>query len=178
MRIIGGELRGRQIIPPANFKARPTTDFAKEGLFNVLSNQFDFSEIAVLDLFAGTGSITYEFASRGCTEITTVEMNHIHSSFIKSTVLKLNLKGVNVVRHNVFDFLDICRLKYNIIFADPPYNLDNLSSLPGKILSSGILHSQGLLILEHPASYSFEKEPHFKKEKKYGNVHFSFFSQE
>lgn len=175
MRIIGGEHRGKGIIPPRNFSARPTTDFAKEGLFNTLCNMYDFEEISVLDLFSGTGGITYEFASRGCTSITTIEMNQIHSNFIKSTVAKLNLKGVNLVRHNVFDFIEICRISFDIIFADPPYDLDGLSKLPDKILSKNLLNVGGLLILEHPSSFDFSKHPAFFKAKKYGNVHFAFF---
>ncbi len=175
MRIIGGEHKGKAIMPPKNFSARPTTDFAKEGLFNTLANQYDFSEISVLDLFSGTGGITYEFASRGCFNITSIEMNQIHSSFIKSTITKLGLKGVNLVRHNVFDFLEICRLSYDIIFADPPYDIEGLKGIPDKILAKGILNKEGLLIFEHPAAFNFENHPNFIKEKKYGNVHFTFF---
>jgi 16S rRNA (guanine(966)-N(2))-methyltransferase RsmD len=175
MRIIGGEHKGKAIIPPKNFSARPTTDFAKEGLFNTLANQYDFSEISVLDLFSGTGGITYEFASRGCDNITSIEMNQVHSAFIKSTIAKLGLKGVNLVRHNVFDFLEICRLSYDIIFADPPYDMEGLKGIPDKILAKEILNKEGLLIFEHPAAFNFEKHPNFVKEKKYGNVHFTFF---
>ncbi len=178
MRIIGGIHRGRFIVPPKNFSARPTTDFAKEGLFNTLTNTYNFEEVSVLDLFSGTGGITYEFASRGCTSITSVEMNALHSNFIKSTITKLNLKGVHSVRHNVFDFLDICRLNYDIIFADPPYDIDNLAQIPNKILAANILKEGGVIIFEHPAAFSFKDHPNFVKEKKYGNVHFSFFGKQ
>lgn len=175
MRIIGGSLRGKQIVPVKGLSARPTTDFAKEGLFNILSNSYDFEEISFLDLFSGTGSISFEMASRGCTNITAVEMNNLHSSFIKKSAADYKFEGFNVVRHNVFDFIEICRLSYDIIFADPPYDLDKLELLPDKILNGSILKEGGLFILEHSGSYSFDNHPNFLRCKKYGNVHFSFF---
>ncbi len=160
--------------PPKNFTARPTTDFAKEGLFNIITNSYNIEEISVLDLFSGTGSISYEFASRGCTKITSVEMNIHHYNYIKEVISKFNFSSIHAVRNNVFDFLNICRLKYDVIFADPPYDLAGLESLPGKILSHSLLNEKGVLILEHPSTYNFEKEPNFLKIKRYGNVHFSF----
>ena len=175
MRIISGKYKGRHFDIPRSFKARPTTDFAKEGLFNMLINEFDLSECRILDLFSGTGSISYEFASRGCTEIYSVEMNPLHSSFIKKSAAKLGIKGMQVVRHNVFDFIEICKIDFDLIFADPPYDIDGLDTIPDKIFSKGLLREGGRLILEHPGSYNFESHPRFKKEKKYGNVHFTFF---
>lgn len=176
MRIIGGDLRGKQILPPAGYKARPTTDFAKEGLFNTLLNEFDFESISVLDLFGGTGSISYEFASRGCSDIICVEMNPSNSAFISRTMLSLGLKGkIQVVHNNVFDFLDICSKTFDIVFADPPYALEGLDTIPDKALK--FVNPDGYLILEHPADYSFESYESFVKEKKYGNVHFSYFRQ-
>ncbi len=175
MRIIGGKQRGKQIPPPKNFTARPTTDFAKEGLFNILTNMYDLEDVSVLDLFSGTGSISYEFASRGCRDITAVEMNINHSGFIKSTAASFGFGAIRVVRHNVFDFLNICRLQYDIIFADPPYEIEGLEGIPGKLLSLSLLKEGGIFVFEHPAAYNFEKHPNFIKERKYGNVHFSFF---
>lgn len=176
MRIIGGKLKGKAITPPAGYGARPTTDFAKEGLFNTLLNEFDFEEISVLDLFSGTGSISCEFASRGCYDIVAVEMNPANASFIKRTVAGFGLKGaVNVVHHNVFDFLGICTRTFDIVFADPPYALEGLDTIPDKVLERGLVNPGGYLILEHPADYSFGGHPAFVKEKKYGNVHFSYF---
>ena len=175
MRIIGGNLKGKTILPPNGFMARPTTDFAKEGLFNMLINEFDLSECRVLDLFSGTGSISYEFASRGCPEIYSIEMNPLHSSFIKKSAAKLGIKGMQVVRHNVFDFIEICKIDFDVIFADPPYDIEGLDTIPDRIFSKGLLREGGRLILEHPGSYNFESHPHFVKEKKYGNVHFTFF---
>ena len=176
MRIVGGELKGRAIMPPAGYQARPTTDFAKEGLFNTLTNELDFEDISVLDLFSGTGSISYEFASRGCKDIIAVEMNPANAAFIKKTVssLKLN-RAIQVVHHNVFDFFGICTKKFDVIFADPPYAIEGLDTIPDKVFSREILKEDGLLILEHPATYSFEGHPAFIKERKYGNVHFSYF---
>lgn len=176
MRIIGGALKGRSFNPPVGYKARPTTDFAKEGLFNTLAGAWDFEEISVLDLFGGTGSISFEFASRGCPDIVTVEMNPANAAFIKKTAAAFSLQSViQVVHHNVFDFLGICTKKFDLVFADPPYALEGLEALPEKILSAGILNPDGRLILEHPAAYSFEGKPGFLREKHYGNVHFSWF---
>ena len=178
MRIIGGSLRGKTIPVPAGYRARPTTDFAKEGLFNILDNEYDFDGLSVLDLFGGTGSISYEFASRGAGKVYCVEMLPANADFIRTQVIRMGLKDrVTVVRHNVFDFLDICRLRFDIVFADPPYALEGLAGLPDAVLARDILHPGGYFILEHPDTYSFTGHPHFVKEKKYGNVHFSFFSR-
>lgn len=175
MRIIGGKLKGKTICPPAGYKARPTTDFAKEGLFNMLNNEYEIEGLQVLDLFGGTGSISYEFASRGVRMVYCVEMLPANASFIKSQASKFSLDNVTVVRHNVFDFLEICREKFDIVFADPPYALEGLDTLPDRVLSKGIVHPGGYFILEHPQEYEFSSHPFFLKEKKYGNVHFSFF---
>ena len=178
MRIIGGELRGKQIFPPKGFMSRPTTDFAKEGLFNILTNLYDFENITVLDLFSGTGSIGYEFASRGAKSITSIEMNPSNFKFIRKTIEQLGLKEImHIIHHNVFDFLPICKLQYDIIFADPPYDIDKLDTIPDKILSYPVLKENGIFILEHPAALNFTTHPNFTKIKNYGNVHFSFFKQ-
>ena len=177
MRIIGGKLRGKVILPPVGYKARPTTDFAREGLFNVLDNEYDFNDLAVLDLFGGTGAVSLEFASRGVGEVHCVEMNPANASFIKSAVSDLGIGNIRVIRHNVFDFLDICTKKYDIVFADPPYALDGLDTLPDKVLNGKIVHPGGYFILEHPGTFSFTAHKNFVKEKKYGNVHFTFFEQ-
>ncbi len=204
MRIIGGSLKGKNILPPTNYAARPTTDFAKEGLFNMLTNEFDLEEISVLDLFSGTGSISMEFASRGCKDIISIEMNPLHTRFIKQCSQSFKIKGMQVIRHNVFDFIKICTKSFDIIFADPPYDLEGLDTLPDRIFgisqefsenfsnesenfsnesknfsneSKKLIKNGGYFILEHPKAYSFENHPFFIKEKKYGNVHFSFFGE-
>ena len=175
MRIIGGDLKGKSIMPPAGYAARPTTDFAKEGLFNTLVNEIDFEEMAMLDLFSGTGSISYEAASRGCRDIVSVEMNPANARFIKQTVAALGIKGMQVVHHNVFDFLSICTKKFDFVFADPPYAIDNLEGIPDKVFAADILNDGAIFVLEHPGTCSFKEHPRFVKEKKYGNVHFSYF---
>ena len=176
MRIIGGRLKGKTVNPPAGYKARPTTDFAKEGLFNTLDNEFFFDDLAVLDLFGGTGSIAFEFASRGAGQVISVEMNPVNAAFIKKTAASLGLsQTVQVVHHNVFDFLQICTRRFDIVFADPPYALEGLDTLPDRILEKGLVFPEGYLVLEHPGEYNFAAHPSFVKEKKYGNVHFSYF---
>lgn len=177
MRIIGGRLRGKTVDPPAGYRARPTTDFAREGLFNVLDNEYDFDGLSVLDLFGGTGAISYEFASRGAGSIYCVEMLQQNAEFIRNCARRLGLDNVRVIRHNVFDFLEICKVKFDIVFADPPYALEGVDALPQKILSGGLLHPGGYFILEHSGDHSFTLDERFVKEKKYGNVHFSFFVQ-
>ena len=176
MRIIGGSLKGRAIEPPAGFKARPTTDFAREALFDMLGNVYDFEDLQVLDLFGGTGAISYEFISRGAGRVWTVEMNPLHASFISNTARRLGIEGrISVVRHNVFEFLPLCREKFDIVFADPPYALEDLQTLPDKVFAADILHPECWFILEHGDEHSFAEHPRFIREKKYGRVHFSFF---
>ena len=179
MRIIGGSLRGKSILPPAGYRARPTTDFAKEGLFNTLNNEFWFEDLSVLDLFGGTGSIAFEFASRGAAEVISVEMNPAHVAFIRKTAAALGVdRQVKVLHQNVFDFLDICTKRFDIVFADPPYALEGLDTIPGRVLARKLVAPGGYFILEHPADYSFADHPFFVKERKYGNVHFSYFRPE
>ena len=175
MRIIGGRLRGKTIMPPSGYKARPTTDFAKEGLFNVLDNEYEFEDLKVLDLFGGTGAIAFEFASRGAAKVYSVEMARENASFIISEAKRLGLGNVVMVRDTVFDFLPLCREKFDIVFADPPYALEGLESIPDKVFEADILYPERYFILEHPGTYSFKDHPRFKKEKVYGKVHFSFF---
>lgn len=178
MRIIGGALKGKTINPPYNYKARPTTDFAREGLFNVLNNEYEFEDLKVLDLFGGTGAISYEFASRGAARVYCVEMLRENASFIKTEAERLGLANVVMVRDNVFDFLPVCKEKFEIVFADPPYALEGLDSIPDKVFERDILHPGCYFILEHGDEYSFRDHPYFIKEKTYGRVHFSFFARE
>lgn len=177
MRIIGGRLKGKNINPPMGYKARPTTDFAKEGLFNILNNEYEFENLKVLDLFGGTGAIAFEFASRGASRVYCVEMVRENASFIKTESGRLGLGNVTMVRDNVFDFLPICREKFDIIFADPPYALEGLETLPDKVLEQDILHDDCYFILEHGDEHSFKDHPCFVKERSYGRVHFSFFKK-
>lgn len=175
MRIIGGTLKGRQIDVPARYSARPTTDFAREALFNILDNEYEFDGLKVLDLFGGTGAVSYEFASRGASAIYSIEMSRDNARFIRSEALRLGLNQITAVHSNVFDFLPICKQKFDLIFADPPYALDGLETIPDKVLGAGILHSGCYFILEHGKEHSFTTHPKFVKERIYGRVHFSFF---
>jgi 16S rRNA (guanine(966)-N(2))-methyltransferase RsmD len=175
MRIVSGKYRGRCFDPGKSFNARPTTDFAKESLFNILANRIDFEEVKCLDLFAGTGSIGYEFISRGCKEITMVELNFKHLQFIKSVLKDLD-EVAKVYRADVFKFLESHRVKYDLIFADPPYDHPRLSEVPGQIQRANILNENGILIVEHSKTNDFSKLPGFTDMRVYGSVHFSFFN--
>lgn len=176
MRIISGSHRGRHITPDKNFTARPTTDFAKENLFNVLCNYIDFEGIRVLDLFSGTGSISYEFASRGAQEIVAIEANYKHYAFIQKTAKELGFKNMNIYKADVF--LACKKLKgrkFDVIFADPPYNLDKIPDIPAAIFDNDLLAENGIVILEHPESIRFTDHPRFSEHRQYGSVNFSLF---
>lgn len=175
MRIVSGKYKGRLIKPPKNFKARPTTDFAKENLFNILTNHFDFGTTDVLDLFSGTGSITYEFASRGSSTVISVESNYKHQLFIKETIEELGLENVKSIKSDAFRYVKSCPKKFDIVFADPPYDLKEMESIPDFIFEQEILKSEGWLIVEHGDKTTFSRHPYFKEIRKYGGVNFSFF---
>ncbi|MCL2072371.1 MAG: RsmD family RNA methyltransferase [Marinilabiliaceae bacterium] len=177
MRITGGTLKGRRFSPPSNFRARPTTDMAKENLFNILTNFIDFSEIKMVDLFSGTGSISFEFASRGCKDICSIENDYQHYKFICKCVEQLQLSEiVKPVKQNVFLFLQKAPKNYfDIIFADPPFELRTISQLPKLILDANILKKDGYLIVEHGPNVDFSKTDKFWQLRHYGKVCFSFF---
>jgi 16S rRNA (guanine(966)-N(2))-methyltransferase RsmD len=157
-----------------NLKARPTTDRAKESLFNILNNQIDFSDIIVLDLFGGTGGISYEFASRGCEKITIVEKNYNHVKYIKSNSNEFNF-GFNIVKADVFKFLKNSIQKYDIIFADPPFDMLSIEDIPKLIFENNLLKESGMLILEHSDLFDFKQDLKPKITRHYGKVCFSFF---
>ncbi|MBB3186412.1 16S rRNA (guanine(966)-N(2))-methyltransferase RsmD [Microbacter margulisiae] len=179
MRIISGAFKGRKFTPPTNITARPTTDFAKESLFNVLNNRFEWESISALDLFAGTGSISYELVSRGVPNVTAVEMSERHLTFIHHVIQELNMKSaLYPVRMDVFRYVKSARhAQFDIIFADPPYAMNELPALPDLIFQNNILKEGGLFILEHSRKNHFESHPNFMEERSYGNVHFSFFEK-
>ncbi len=178
MRIIGGAFKSRIFRPAKNFKARPTTDFARENLFNILINRYDFENKRVLDLFSGTGSISFEFASRGCQNVTSVELDRFHHQFICSVIEKLDLKrSVKALNVDVFKFISRTPEQYDLIFADPPYELNRIAEIPDLILNSNLLNIEGLFILEHGKTNDFSQHPLFRELRKYGSVHFSFFSR-
>lgn len=175
MRIIRGKYKGRHFPTPTNFKARPTTDFAKEGLFNILENNYvDFSEgPTALDLFAGTGSIGLELASRGCSRVTSVEKDFRHWQFLSRVCNELNASEWHPVKGDVFKFCKASKTAYDIIFADPPYALENLDAIPGSALP--LLAPDGIFVLEHGKDYDFSQHPRFIEHRNYGSVNFSFF---
>ncbi len=177
MRIISGKYRGRSINPPRNLRARPTTDFAKENLFNVLSNIVDFPESDVLDLFAGTGSISYEFASRGARSVTSVEINPVHYNFIRQTARDLGADNIYPVKANAFLYIKSCPKSFDIIFSDAPYDLEGIDRLPEMILGGNMLREGGIFILEHSDKYDFSETEHFWQLRSYGSVNFSMFKK-
>jgi len=176
LRIVSGTYKGRLIKPPKNFRARPTTDFAKENLFNILSNNFNFSELDILDLFSGTGSISYEFASRECNSVISIESNFKHQIFIKNTIEDLGLQNVRSIKSDAFRYVKSCREKFYIVFADPPYDLKSMDSIPDFIFEQEILKPEAWLILEHGDKTSFSRHKYFKEIRKYGGVNFSIFA--
>ncbi|MFI3297569.1 MAG: RsmD family RNA methyltransferase [bacterium] len=178
MRIVSGTCRGRIINPPKNFSARPTTDFAKENLFNILTNRFDFDEMSILDLFSGTGSISFEFASRGAQRVVSIEQNSLHQSFINKTAKELKLNQISSFKTNVFVYLKTCSEKFDLIFADPPYDLDNIDNLPDIIFSKEMLNEGGIFVFEHSKHKNYSSHPNFFEHRIYGSVNFSFFRQQ
>ena len=178
MRVVAGKYKGRHFDVPRTFKARPTTDFAKENLFNVLQRYLDFEEEpTALDLFAGTGSITLELLSRGCGRVVSVEKEALHYSFIQRFVEQLQDLAAVPVRGDVFRFLERCNEKFDIVFADPPYQLPRLCELPDLVMGKDILKENGLFVLEHGKDQKFEEHPCFVEHRAYGSVNFSFFQQ-
>lgn len=177
MRIISGKYKGRHFSPPKNLKARPTTDVAKEALFDILNNRIDYEETRVLDMFGGTGSISLEFASRGCPSVTLLEMNSTNYAFIKKTVAELKAEEINAIKGDTFKYVEKCSAKFDMIFADPPYDHPRLPEIPDLIFQNDLLNEEGLLILEHPKTYCFDSHPNFLEHRNYGHVNFTFFQK-
>ncbi len=182
IRIIAGKLKGKRISAPKHFEVRPTTDFAKEAFFSIINHQYHIPEISVLDLFAGIGSMDYEFVSRGCKDVTSVEMNGKQVKFILETLRELNIKSeVNVVKQDVFSFVGKPSYKtYDIVFADPPFDMSDADydKLLTSVLSNNFLSQEGQFILEHGTRKDLSQHPNFIESRKYGNVVFSFFGLE
>lgn len=175
MRIIRGKYGRRRFNVPRNITARPTTDFARENIFNVLENMTDFTGKTALDLFAGTGAISLEFLSRGCSAATAVEMASTQVNFIKSVKSLLNEQGLTVVRGDAFRFTASCTGKFDFIFADPPYDHPRFAEIPGLILGSDMLHEGTIVIVEHNRTHDFSSLPGFHRHLAYGSVNFSIF---
>lgn len=178
MRIISGELGGRRINPPTNMpKTRPTTDIAKEGLFNILQNNLDFEDLKTLDIFGGTGSISYELASRGAADLTIVEMDSKMYEFIKKTSADLKIHNFHVIKMDVFKYISTCTEQFDFIFAGPPYALTSIDDLPVLVFEKQLLRPGGWFILEHTPRNNYGKFPFFKLSRNYGSTIFSIFIQ-
>ncbi|MCO6500818.1 MAG: 16S rRNA (guanine(966)-N(2))-methyltransferase RsmD [Vicingus serpentipes] len=175
MRIINGIHKGKSIIAPKDLPVRPTTDFAKEGLFNILSNEFDIDNLEVLDLFSGTGNIAFEFASRGAKKVLCIDANYHCVSFIKKTSSTLNFKQLSVFKNDVFKYLKQYTQSFDLIFADPPYDLKEIPVIPQLIFDNKLLNKDGWLIVEHDKRTDLSDHSNFVVQRKYGNVHFSIF---
>ena len=180
MRIITGKYKGRHFDIPRLFKARPTTDFAKENIFNVLIQYVDLDGATALDLFAGTGSISLELVSRGCSQVVSVELDRDHHRFICECLKKLSKPDDPVnqcvpLRADVFRFLKGCHQQFDFIFADPPYALKEIPAIPELVFEKGLLKQGGLFVLEHGKDHNFEAHPHFVEHRAYGSVNFSLF---
>ena len=201
MRIITGKYKGRHFEIPRSFKARPTTDFAKENIFNVLVQYVDFDGATALDLFSGTGSISLELLSRGCSQVVSVELDRDHHRFIQECLKKIGWKveggrwmenstlhpqpstlnpqpsTINPLRGDVFRFLKSCKQQYDLVFADPPYALKELATLPDIIFERQLLKENGIFVLEHGKDHDFSEHPHFVEHRQYGSVNFSLFQE-
>ena len=175
MRVITGKYKGRHFDIPRTFKARPTTDFAKENIFNVLMGYIDFDDSAALDLFAGTGSISLEMLSRGCNPVVSVETDRDHYRFIGECMQKIGETNSLLIKGDVFRFIKKCHQQFDLVFADPPYALENLAELPQLVLDSNLLKEGGIFVLEHGKNNDFSSNKRFLEHRQYGSVNFSLF---
>lgn len=175
MRIITGLYKGRHFDIPRTFKARPTTDFAKENIFNVLNGYLDFDGASALDLFSGTGSISLEMLSRGCRPVVSVEADRDHARFISQCMKKIGTEDNVLIRGDVFRFIKKCHSQFDIIFADPPYALEELPTIPGLIFQYDLLKDGGIFVFEHGKHNDFSQSEHFLEHRSYGSVNFSLF---
>jgi len=175
MRIISGEFRGRKFSPPKNLPIRPTTDFAKEGLFNLIQNHFDIESCSFLDLYSGSGNISYEFASRGCKTITAIDNNNKCIKYIQHMFSELH-RDIKTIKSDVFKYINRCSTSYDVIYADPPYADTNIDVIPQIVIKNNLLKSNGWLIVEHDRRTKLSELEWFLEERKYGDVHMSIFS--
>ncbi len=175
MRVITGIYKGRRFDIPRTFKARPTTDFAKENIFNVLMGYIDFDDATALDLFSGTGSISLELLSRGCREVVSVEKDRDHARFISQCMQKIGADNDVLIRGDVFKYIESCHRKFDFIFADPPYALPELPTIPDKVFEHELLAPDGVFVFEHGKHNDFSEHPNFREHREYGSVNFSIF---
>lgn len=175
MRIIRGKYGRRRFDVPHNITARPTTDFARENIFNVIENLIDLEGKSALDLFAGTGAVSFELLSRGCAEVTAVEKAATQVAFIRKVKDLLGDNNLSIVRGDVFKFIRTCKSSFDFIFADPPYDLPNFADVPAEVLASSLLGEGSIFVIEHSKNYDFSALPHFLEHRVYGSVNFSIF---
>lgn len=175
MRVITGKYKGRHFDVPRSFKARPTTDFAKENIFNVMTGYIDFEDAVALDLFMGTGSISIELLSRGCSQVIGVEMDREHHAFICKCLKQLGDNNCTPLRGDVFRFIKSCKMQFDFIFADPPYALKELERIPDIVLERNLLKEGGVFVFEHGKNNDFSKHPRFVEHRAYGSVNFTIF---
>lgn len=178
MRIISGKYKGRRLSIPSNFKARPTTDFAKENLFNVLNNMIEWEGMTALDLFGGTGSISFELVSRGCSKVACVEKYPPNYSFIEKTKTLLGADELQIFKMDVFRFIENCKEQFDFIFADPPYDLPFLEDVPKRVIEKNLLKAGGIFVMEHSKANDFSDLPLYVGKRIYGSVNFSIFEKE
>jgi len=177
MRIISGKHKGRRLIAPKGLPTRPTTDFAKEGLFSMIANETDIEQLSVLDLFSGTGNISFEFASRGAKKIVSIDENYRCVQYIKHIIKEYDFKQSTVFKNDVFRYLKKYDTTFDLIFADPPYSMENINEIHTLVFDRNLLNANGLLILEHNKNWDFSEYPNFMKYRNYGNVNFSIFKK-
>lgn len=175
MRVVSGSLKGRRISPPKSLKLRPTTDFAKEGLFNILSHQIDFEGLSVLDCFFGTGNISLEFVSRGVEDVTAVDIDRGSYTYLSKLCREWNVENIDIIRSDVMNFIRQAYGSYDLIFCDPPFDFPELQEIPKLVFENGLLNENGMLIVEHGERTSLAQEENFVDCRKFGAVNFSFF---
>jgi 16S rRNA (guanine966-N2)-methyltransferase len=175
MRIIAGKYRSRRLRPPKNLPVRPTTDLARESLFNILNNLIDFKAITALDLFSGTGAVSFELVSRGCPAVTAVDQNRGCVDWIRSAAKDFQTENIRVRQAECFRFMKQTAQKFDLVFADPPYHLENIPEISREVFKNELLNENGWLVIEHPKEVDFSNQPYFHSHRKYGKVNFSFF---
>lgn len=175
MRIISGKYKGKRFTPPDGIPTRPTTDIAKEALFNILNNNISYADTSFLDLFAGSGNISYEMASRGCNNILAIDRFPLCVQFIQKTINDWQIEGMRVLQADVFDVIPNSKEQFSLIFAGPPYGLDILDEIPDRILEAQRLTKGGILVLEHNQNHNFDEHERFAERRHYGQTNFSFF---
>ncbi len=175
MRIIAGKYRSRKINPPVNLPVRPTTDMARENLFNILNNLIAFQDVVALDLFSGTGAVSFELISRGCIDVTAVDKNRNCVEWTRDAAKNFQMENLHVRQADSFQFIRQSPRKYDLIFADPPYSMERTEDISRQVFENNLLKEGGWLVIEHPKDVGFSDQPFFERHRKYGKVNFSFF---